>query len=139
MTGTSQSLRSKEEAHDYRYFPDPHLMPVRVDEAWKKKLAAECPERPCDKHRRFYDQHQLPYTLTSVLVWDRALADFFEEAAKLSGKAQAAGNWIANDLLRELGAASLTLADSKVRPAHLAALVKLIDSGVVLTNAAKEN
>ena len=136
--GVSQSLRSKEMAHDYRYFPDPDLMPVKVDEAWKQKLRAECPELPFAKQRRFLADYQLPYTLTSVLVWDRALADFFEEAAKLSGKPQAVGNWITNDLLRDLGAAHRALADSKVRPAHVAALVKLVDSGAVLTNAAKE-
>jgi aspartyl-tRNA(Asn)/glutamyl-tRNA(Gln) amidotransferase subunit B len=140
MTGTSQSLRTKEEAHDYRYFPDPDLMPVKVDEAWKSRIKAECPELPFDKQRRFVEQYQLPYTLTSVLVWDRELADFFEETAKLagSGKAQAVGNWISNDLLRELGATKLSLAESKVRPAHVAALVKLVDAGTVLTNAAKE-
>jgi aspartyl-tRNA(Asn)/glutamyl-tRNA(Gln) amidotransferase subunit B len=140
MTGTSQSLRSKEEAHDYRYFPDPDLMPVVVDEPWKQRLQAECPELPFDKQRRFVAEYQLPYTLTSVLVWDRALADYFEEAARLAGpgKAQAVGNWIANDLLRELGQAKQDLAGSKVRPAHVAALVKLVDSGAVLTNAAKE-
>ncbi len=138
MTGTSQSLRSKEMAHDYRYFPDPDLMPVKVDEAWKDKLRAECPELPFDKQRRFLADYQLPYTLTSALVWDHALADYFEAAAKLSGKPQATGNWIVNDLLRELGAAKLGLADSRVAPAHIAALVKLVDSGTVLTNAAKE-
>ncbi len=140
MTGTSQSLRTKEDAHDYRYFPDPDLMPVVVDAAWKNRIRAECPELPFEKQRRFIEQHQLPYTLTSVLVWDRVLADYFEEAAKLAGegKAQAIGNYIANDLLRELGNAKLSLAESKVRPAHIAALVKLVDAGTVLTNAAKE-
>ncbi len=140
MTGTSQSLRSKEEAHDYRYFPDPDLMPVKVDEPWKNRLRAECPELPFDKQRRFLEQYQLPYTLTSVLVWDRALADWFEQAAQLAGagKAQAVGNWIVNDLLRELGNAKQTLPESKVTPAHVAALVKLVDAGTVLTNAAKE-
>jgi aspartyl-tRNA(Asn)/glutamyl-tRNA(Gln) amidotransferase subunit B len=140
QTGTSQSLRSKEMAHDYRYFPDPDLMPVKVDEAWKQKLQAECPELPFDKQRRFFEQYQIPYTLTSVLVWDRALADYFEEAAKLAGagKAQAVANWMVNDLLRELGTASVSLAESKIRPKHLAALVALIESGAVLTNAAKE-
>lgn len=140
MTGTSQSLRTKEEAHDYRYFPDPDLMPVVVDEAWKSKLRAECPELPFVKQRRFVEQYQLPYTLTSVLVWDRALADFFEAAAAITGpaKAQAVGNWIANDLLRELGQARLSIAESKIRPAHIAALVQLVDAGSVLTNAAKE-
>ena len=138
QTGTSQSLRTKEEAHDYRYFPDPDLMPVKVDERWKSEIRATCPELPFDKQRRFLAQYELPYTLTSVLVWDRELADFFEEAAKLSGKPQAAGNWIVNDLLRETGAAGISLADAKVRPGHVAELVKLVDSGAVMTNAAKE-
>lgn len=137
-TGTSQSLRSKEMAHDYRYFPDPDLLPVIVDEAWKTRLRTECPELPFEKQRRFLEQYQLPYTLTSVLVWDRELADYFEEAAKRSGKPQAAGNWIVNDLLREVGNAKTTLLEAKVRPAHVAELVRLIDSGAVLTNAAKE-
>jgi aspartyl-tRNA(Asn)/glutamyl-tRNA(Gln) amidotransferase subunit B len=168
QTGASQSLRSKEMAHDYRYFPDPDLMPVRVDEAWKSRIRAECPELPFDKQRRFFEQYQLPYTLTSVLVRSRSIADYFEEAAKLSGKPQAAGNWIVNDLLRELVSQKLTydlnlihytqakrdgptgyepeilkgskpsIENTKIRPAHIAALVKLVDSGAVLANAAKE-
>ena len=138
QTGLSQSLRSKEMAHDYRYFPDPDLMPVKVDEAWKARLRGECPELPFGKQRRFLETYAIPYTITSVLVWDHALADFFEAAAKLSGKAQAVGNWIVNDLLRELGAAKLTLPASKVTPAHIAGLVALIDAGTLLPNAAKE-
>jgi aspartyl-tRNA(Asn)/glutamyl-tRNA(Gln) amidotransferase subunit B len=78
QTGTSQSLRSKEMAHDYRYFPDPDLMPVQVDAAWKEQLRAECPELPFDKQRRFLADYQVPYTITSVLVPDRELSDFFE-------------------------------------------------------------
>jgi aspartyl-tRNA(Asn)/glutamyl-tRNA(Gln) amidotransferase subunit B len=140
QTGTSQSLRSKEMAHDYRYFPDPDLMPVKVDEAWKEKLRAECPELPFPKQRRFVEGYQLPYTLTSVLVWDQALADFFEQAVKLAGqgKAQAVGNWIVNDLLRELGASKREFTELIVSPEHIAALVQLVDTGSVLTNAARE-
>jgi len=138
QTGTSQSLRSKEMAHDYRYFPDPDLMPVRVDDAWKARIRATVPELPFDKQRRFFEQYQLPYTITSVLVPERALSDYFEEAAKLCGKPQAAGNWIANDLLRELGASAVTLADCRVRPAHVAGLVQLIESGIISNNTAKE-
>ncbi len=140
QTGTSQSLRSKEMAHDYRYFPDPDLMPVQVDAAWKEQLRAECPELPFDKQRRLLAEYQIPYTITSVLIPARELSDFFEAAAKLagSGRAQAVGNWIANDLLRELGAAKLPLADSRITPANLAALVRLIDAGTLLNAAAKE-
>ena len=127
-------------AHDYRYFPDPDLMPVQVDVAWKNQLRAECPELPFDKQRRFLADYQVPYTITSVLVPDRELSDFFEAAARLAGpgRAQAVGNWIANDLLRELGAAKLPLAAAKITPAHLAALVQLIDAGTLLNAAAKE-
>ncbi|HLP03547.1 MAG TPA: Asp-tRNA(Asn)/Glu-tRNA(Gln) amidotransferase subunit GatB [Opitutaceae bacterium] len=140
QTGTSQSLRSKEMAHDYRYFPDPDLMPVKVDEAWKTQLRVGLPELPFEKQRRFFAEYQLPYTITSVLVPDRALSDYFEEAAKLAGaaKAQAVGNWIANDLLRELGAAGHALAESKIRPAHIAALIALVESGAISSSSAKE-
>lgn len=144
LTGTSQSLRSKEMAHDYRYFPDPDLMPVTVDAEWKARLAAELPERPFDKQRRFQapapEGYALPFTLTSVLILDRALCDWFEAAVKLAGseRAQAVGNWIANDLLRELSASGTALADAKLTPVHLAELVKLIDAGTLLQNAAKE-
>jgi aspartyl-tRNA(Asn)/glutamyl-tRNA(Gln) amidotransferase subunit B len=138
MSGTSQSLRTKEEAHDYRYFPDPDLMPVIVDAAWQSRLQAECPELPFPKQRRLIEQYQLPYTLTSVLVWDRELANYFEAAAKLSGKPQAVGNWIANDLLRELGNAKVSLTQCRITPVHIADLVKLVEAGTVLTNGAKE-
>jgi aspartyl-tRNA(Asn)/glutamyl-tRNA(Gln) amidotransferase subunit B len=125
-------------AHDYRYFPDPDLMPVEVDSAWKESVRATCPELPFDRQRRLQEQYSIPYTITSVLVPDRELGDFFEEAARLCGKPQAAGNWITNDLLRELGAAKVALGASKVRPAHVASLVKLVEDGVILSNAAKE-
>jgi aspartyl-tRNA(Asn)/glutamyl-tRNA(Gln) amidotransferase subunit B len=138
QTGTSQSLRTKEMAHDYRYFPDPDLMPVKVDEAWKRRLQAECPELAFDKQRRFIEHYQLPYTITSVLVPDRELSDYFEETAKLSGKPQAVGNWIVNDLQRELSAAKRALADSKIKPAHIAELVKLVEGGTLTSTAARE-
>lgn len=140
LTGVSQSLRSKEMAHDYRYFPDPDLMPVVVDEAWKQRLQATCPELPFARQRRYFDAFNLPYTITSVLVWDLPLAGFFEETVKQAGvsQAQAVGNWIINDLLRELKAAGCALAEAKVRPAHLAALVAMVESGELLSPAAKE-
>jgi len=136
--GTSAAMRSKEMAHDYRYFPDPDLMPVRVDEAWLAAIRATLPERIFDRQRRYLEKYQLPYTLTSVLVPHLPLCVFFEEAAQLCGKPQAAANWIANDLQRELAAAHRTLADSRVRPAHVAGLVRLVESGVISSNLAKE-
>lgn len=138
QTGASQSLRNKEMAHDYRYFPDPDLMPVKVDEAWKQRLQGDCPELPFDKQRRFFEQYRVPYTITSVLVPDRELSNYFEKAAQLSGSPQAAGNWITNDLLRELGAAKVSLGESKAKPEHVAELVKLIETGALLNSAAKD-
>jgi len=140
QTGTSQSLRSKEMAHDYRYFPDPDLMPVQVNAAWKEKLRAECPELPFDKQRRFLRDYQVPYTITSVLIPERELSDFFEASAQLAGqgRAQAVGNWIANDFLRELSVAKLPLGAAKITPASLAELVGLLEAGTLLNAAAKE-
>ncbi|MDI1250822.1 MAG: Asp-tRNA(Asn)/Glu-tRNA(Gln) amidotransferase subunit GatB [Lacunisphaera sp.] len=136
--GTSTAMRSKEMAHDYRYFPDPDLMPVKVDEAWLTSIRATLPERLFDRQRRYLEQFALPYTLTSVLVPQVPLCEFFEEAARLGGQPQAAANWIANDLQRELAAAHLALTDSKVRPAHIAGLVQLVETGVISNNLAKE-
>ncbi len=146
QTGTSQSLRSKEMAHDYRYFPDPDLMPVNVDDAWKASIRATVPEHHFDRQRRFMADYQLPYTITSVLVPDRALADTFEATAKLGAAPQAAANWIANDLLRELARSDVGrglsptdgLATCKIQPAHIAGLVKLVESGVISNSIAKE-
>jgi aspartyl-tRNA(Asn)/glutamyl-tRNA(Gln) amidotransferase subunit B len=120
-------------------------MPVKVDAEWKARLAAELPERPFDKQRRFMAAepdggYALPYTLASVLIPDRELSDWFEQAAKLAGpgRAQAVGNWIVNDLLRELAASGTTLASAKVKPAALAELVNLVADGSLLQNVAKE-
>ena len=140
MTGTSQSLRSKEEAHDYRYFPDPDLMPVTVDAAWKSRLQAECPELPFDKQRRFFEQYKLPYTVTSALIWDKERADYFEQSVKLGGaeNAQMIANWIINDVLRNHNASSYAFADIKITPSHLAANVAIVVAGGMMPNAARQ-
>jgi aspartyl-tRNA(Asn)/glutamyl-tRNA(Gln) amidotransferase subunit B len=137
-TGRSAAMRSKEMAHDYRYFPDPDLMPVRIDEAWQARLAAELPERPFARQARFIEKLGLPYSAASVLVRDRALADFFEETVKLGAQPAAAANWITNDLLRDLAATGLALADGRVTPAHIAGLVALLDQGIVSRAQARE-
>lgn len=102
--GTSVAMRSKEMAHDYRYFPDPDLLPVQVDAAWRATIQATIPELPYARQRRFITQYQLPYTITAVFVPERALADFFEEVAQLCAHPQAVANWLVNDLRRELAA-----------------------------------
>ncbi len=137
-TGHSASMRSKEMARDYRYFPDPDLMPVVIDEAWKAKLAAELPELPLAKQTRFIEKLGLPYSAASVLIRDRALADFFEEIVKLGANPIAAANWVANDLLRDLSAAGQSLTESKVTATHIAGLVALVEQGTVSSSQAKE-
>ena len=139
QTGASQSLGSKEMAHDYRYFPDPDLMPVRVDEAWKARLRAECPELPFDRQRRFLERYQVPYTITSVLVPDRELGDYFEEVAQLSGEPHLAGNWIINTCLQFLNDGQLAgVPDlrTKIPPARAADFIRKRAAGAITSAAA---
>jgi len=136
-------MRTKEEAHDYRYFPDPDLMPVRIPDAWKKELAKELPEMPFDRQRRYINQLDLPYTVTSVICPNRDLVEFFEATIALHNNPKSIANIIANDLLRELSNASseahkMTLSELSISPAHIANLVQLIDSNVISSQIAKE-
>lgn len=143
-TGKTYSMRSKEDAHDYRYFPDPDLMPVKVEREQLETLRAELPERPFDKERRFMEAYGLPYTITSVLCPVREYGEFFEEALKTHNNPQGVANLVANDLLRELsnageyGEGAMPLSDSKVTPQHIGELVKLTDEGVISKQMAKE-
>ncbi len=138
-SGRSISMRSKEMAHDYRYFPDPDLMPVQVDEEWRERLRVELPEAPFDKQRRFMENYDLPYTITSVLVPDRVLSEYFENAISANpAKAQAIGNWITNDLLRELSDSGQSLKECLISPQHINGLVKQVESGAISSNIAKE-
>ncbi|MCH8473871.1 MAG: Asp-tRNA(Asn)/Glu-tRNA(Gln) amidotransferase subunit GatB [Opitutales bacterium] len=136
--GFTSSMRSKEMAHDYRYFPDPDLMPVRVDEAWLESLREELPELPFEKQRRYQEEMGLPYTITSVLVPDRNLCAYFEEAIADDLKPQAVANWIANDLLRELSNAGRDITDCPIKPTSIAELIRLVDKGVISSKIAKE-
>ena len=137
------AMRTKEMAHDYRYFPDPDLMPVRIDAKWVERVQAEIPEMPFDKQRRFMEEHELPYTATSAICPDKMLAEFYEKVAEKSGQPKKAANWVANDLLRELSAAGdengpMPLEQAKVTPDHLAELIGLVEDGSISSNIAKE-
>ncbi|MDQ8186906.1 Asp-tRNA(Asn)/Glu-tRNA(Gln) amidotransferase subunit GatB [Pelagicoccus sp. SDUM812002] len=138
--GQTEMMREKEDAHDYRYFPDPDLMPVRIDEDWKTKLQNEIPELPWDKQRRFIEEYDLPFSITSVLVPDRILSDWFEAAAKQEPKlAQAIGNLVANDLLRDLSEAGMSIDTCKITPDTLLGLVKVVDQGIIPKNVANKD
>ncbi len=143
-SGSSFSLRSKEEAHDYRYFPDPDLLPVQMDRNRINELEEELPESPLDKQRRYQEALRLPYTLTSVLCVNRELCEFFEEALQTYEAPRQIANYITNDLLRELSAASghgdsaLDVGQCKLTPAHIGNLAKIIDEGVISKQIGKE-
>ncbi len=134
---TSFSMRSKEDAHDYRYFPDPDLMPVRLSREMKDAVRQSLPELPFAKQERFFQQYQLPFTITSVLCPDKTLSDFFEEAVKIHNNPKAIANLLTNDFLRELGSRSWQEA-VKVQPQQLAKLVQLVDNQTISKQTAQD-
>lgn len=133
--GFTVSMRTKEMAHDYRYFPDPDLMPVKVSTEMLGRLKSEVPEKPFAKQERFFKDYDLPYTVTSVLYPEKELSDFYEEAVKVHKNPKLIANFLVNDLLRELGGGdhvgTMKIRDCKVTPAALAELVKIIDEGSI--------
>ena len=142
--GESFSLRSKEDAHDYRYFPDPDLMPVQMDRKRVEALKAQLPERPLDRQRRYQEELNLPYTITSVLCPNPELSTFFEAALQIHDSPKQIANYIANDLLRELaagsdhGESSLSVSDCKLTPVHIGSLSKLVDEGTISKQIGKD-
>lgn len=131
------SMRSKEEAHDYRYFPDPDLQPVRFEKAWVEKIKSGLPELPNQKAERFQKQYGLPEYDSLILVQDRGLSSFFEKTAELSGNAKASSNWIMGELLREMKERDLNIEDVKMTPETLAELLGLIEDGTISGKIAK--
>jgi len=131
-------MRSKEEAHDYRYFPEPDLPPLIVSEQFVEEVRREMPELPEDRRKRFSEQYGLSYADASQLVSERSLADYYEQAVAASGNARAAANWIRTELFRELEAHGLSAADSPVQATELGALVRLIDEAKISGKQGKD-
>ncbi|HXH28089.1 MAG TPA: Asp-tRNA(Asn)/Glu-tRNA(Gln) amidotransferase subunit GatB [Candidatus Polarisedimenticolia bacterium] len=131
-------MRSKEEAHDYRYFPEPDLPPLEIDEAWIETVRRELPELPAERRRRFARDYGLPEQDAQLLTGDRALADYFEEVARASGDAKAASNWIGTELLRKLNETRTGIAEAPLPPARLGALIRLVRDGTISGKIAKE-
>ena len=132
------AMRSKEEAHDYRYFPEPDLPPLRVSEAEIAAYRGALPELPEARRRRFISEYGLSAEDAALLTDSRAMADYYEATAKAAGNAKAAANWILNELVRELKAGDTEISSSPVTAENLAALVKLIDAGTISGKMAKE-
>jgi aspartyl-tRNA(Asn)/glutamyl-tRNA(Gln) amidotransferase subunit B len=136
--GETAAMRSKEDAHDYRYFPEPDLPPLRVDQAWLEDVRRGLPELPAARRARFVASYGLPGYDADVLTQEREVADFFEAAARASGDAKAASNWVMTAVLRKLKEQERALADAPVPPQALAQLIESVKSGTLSGAQARE-
>jgi len=135
--GETRSMRSKEDAHDYRYFPDPDLLPLELDPAWVKAIEDSLPELPDAKKARFQSQYGLTAYDAGVLISEQARADYYEAAA--AGRdAKLVANWVTNDLAARLTAAGAPISDSPIAPDEISELVALIEEGVISSKIAKD-
>ncbi len=135
--GETFSMRSKEEAHDYRYFPDPDLVPIVIDDAWVEEIRKTIPELPEQKRERFASSYKIPEYDAGVLTSSKPLADYFEQCAAQFPQAKIISNWVMGDLLRELKKDGRSIKECPVSPSALVNLLKLIDSGTISGNIAK--
>ncbi len=135
--GETRSMRSKEEAHDYRYFPDPDLLPLELDPAWVKEIEASLPELPDAKKARFQSQYGLSAYDAGVLIAEQDRADYFEEAAK-GRDAKLVANWVTNELMARLAKDGHEIAASPIPPADIAELVELIEKETVSSKIARQ-
>jgi len=137
-TGRTNSMRSKEEAHDYRYFPEPDLPPLLVDEARIARVRASLPELPAARRQRFVTQYAIPDYDAGVLTDYAGLADYFEAVAAAAGNAKAASNWVMGELLRTMKERGHDALDTPLEAVRLAGLVKLVDDGTISSSIAKD-
>jgi aspartyl-tRNA(Asn)/glutamyl-tRNA(Gln) amidotransferase subunit B len=136
-TGTTRSMRGKEEAHDYRYFPDPDLVPVIVDDAWIERVRAELPELPEAKRSRFMTELGLSEYDAEVLAASRELAEYYESTVALLPQPKLVANWVMGEVTRALNEDGKGIDQSPVTPALLAELLKLIEQGTISGKIAK--
>ncbi|MBQ9763429.1 MAG: Asp-tRNA(Asn)/Glu-tRNA(Gln) amidotransferase subunit GatB [Phascolarctobacterium sp.] len=136
--GVTKSMRSKEEAHDYRYFAEPDLLPVELDEAWIERVRAELPELPAQRQARLMQDFGLPKYDASIIVATKAMAEYFDEAVKTTQDAKGIANWLLGDVSAYLNNEGITISEFNVTPAHLAELVNLTKEGVLSSKLAKK-
>jgi len=137
-SGRTHSMRSKEEAHDYRYFPEPDLPPLVVDTSRIARVLATMPELPEARCRRLVEQYAIPAYDAGVLTQSAALADYFEATARAAGNGKAASNWIMGEVLRTLNERGETIDHVPLAPETLAGLIALIDTGTISSSIAKD-
>lgn len=136
-SGRTRSMRSKEEAHDYRYFPDPDLVPLVIDEEWVNRARKELPELPERRRQRFIIEMGIPEYDAEVLTASRALADYYEECVAFHHNAKSVSNWVMGEITRALNDFGGTIENCPIIPKRLAELLKLIDAGTISVKIAK--
>jgi len=137
-TGATESMRSKEMAHDYRYFPDPDLMPFEPTPAWLEQVSRRVVELPLAKKQRLLRNFQLPPADAQTFVWDVPLGNYFEALARQSQNPKALANWVINNLRAKLADTQTTLADLKFKPEHILELIALVDGKKISNSIAQQ-
>ncbi len=136
--GMTVSMRGKEEAHDYRYFPDPDLVPLRIDEAWIEEIRKSLPELPSQKRERFVKQYGIPEYDAAILTSTKPLSLYYEETVRLFPEPKTVSNWVMGDLLRELKRDEREVDQCPVTPSHLAEMLSMIREGTISGKIAKD-
>jgi aspartyl-tRNA(Asn)/glutamyl-tRNA(Gln) amidotransferase subunit B len=136
--GVTASMRGKEEAHDYRYFPDPDLVPVNIDESWIGQIRESLPELPSEKRERFVKQYSIPDYDAAILTSTKPLAMYYEEVVRLFSEPKTVSNWIMGDLLRELKGDEREIGQCPVTPLHLAEMLSMMKDGTISGKIAKD-
>lgn len=136
--GTTMSMRSKEESHDYRYFPEPDLVPVEVDEAWIGRIRSTLPELPAEMRKRFMDSYGLPEYDAGILTQTAAMARYFEDCVQSLDAPKDISNWIMTEVLRVMNEQGITMSSFTVTPAMLSELISLVRQGSISGHMAKE-
>jgi len=131
-------MRSKEESHDYRYFPEPDLMPVVVNEEWKNEIAKNLPELPEARMNRFVEEFKLPEYDAEILTSSRALADYYERAIKVTNDYKSASNWIMGDVLKIVKEEKIDIADFPISAENIGKLIELINNNTISGKIAKD-
>jgi aspartyl-tRNA(Asn)/glutamyl-tRNA(Gln) amidotransferase subunit B len=131
-------MRGKEFAHDYRYFPDPDLVPVVVDDEMLRRIRLELPELPEARAARFVDQYGIPAYDAAVLTVEREIADYFEAVVGVAGDGKVSSNWVMGEVMRTLKEKYLDITSFSVAPSRLGGLIKLIGSGAISNTIAKQ-
>jgi aspartyl-tRNA(Asn)/glutamyl-tRNA(Gln) amidotransferase subunit B len=136
--GVTISMRGKEEAQDYRYFPEPDLVPLTISQEWITEIKESLPELPEARERRFLAQYKIPEYDAGVLTSSKSLADYFEECAKLYPKFKIVSNWIMGEVLGSLKVSNIEIKDCLITPEYLVEMLRLIDKGTISGKIAKE-